>query len=296
MSIASQVLILSVVVFIGVFCRKRGFFTDEVIRGVTQLVVNITVPCLMITNMQRPFDAAVLVNFTITAILGCLLIAGGMIAGHLLFLRRPHARRAVLSNITAFTNCGFMGYPIIMAFNPDLMIYAVGYNIAYTVTAWTLGVMLFRGKEGLSLKRVLLNPNIIAACIGIGIFLTGVKLPVILADSVSMLGGLTTPLTMLLIGTRVCGIRLRELKDPDYHFSALLRLIVFPLIVFTLTAPLPLHESVRAVLFLLTAMPPATVIAMQAELYGGDAVFASRAIAYATLLSLVTVPVMGMLL
>ena len=63
-----------------------------------------------------------------------------------------------------------------------------------------------------------------------------------------------------------------------------------------LTAPLPLHESVRAVLFLLTAMPPATVIAMQAELYGGDAVFASRAIAYATLLSLVTVPVMGMLL
>ncbi|MBR5225995.1 MAG: AEC family transporter [Clostridia bacterium] len=296
MSIASQVLILSVVVFIGVFCRRRSFFTDEVIRGVTQLVVNVTVPCLMITNMQRPFDAAVLVNFTITAVLGCLLIAGGMVAGHFIFLRRPRARRAVLSNIAAFTNCGFMGYPIIMAFNPDLMIYAVGYNIAYTVTAWTLGVMLFKGKEGLSLKRILLNPNIIAACIGIAIFLTGVKLPVILADSVSMLGGLTTPLTMLLIGTRVCGIKVSALKDPDYHLSALLRLVVFPLIVFALTAPLPLHESVKAVLFLLTAMPPATVIAMQAELYDGDAVFASRAIAYATLLSLVTVPVMGMLL
>jgi len=296
MSIASQVLILSVVVFVGVFCRRRGFFTDEVIRGVTQLVVNITVPCLMIANMQRPFDAAVLANFTLTALLGCALIAGGMAAGLALFSRRSAARRAVLANITAFTNCGFMGYPIIMAFNPDLMIYAVGYNIAYTITAWTLGVMLFRGREGVSAKRVLLNPNIIAAVIGVAVFLTGARLPVILADSISMLGGLTTPLTMLLIGTRVCGIEPSALRDPDYHLSALLRLVVFPLAVFALTALLPLHASVRAVLFLLTAMPPATVIAMQAELYGGDAVFASRAIAYATLLSLVTVPVMGMLL
>ncbi|MBR5287402.1 MAG: AEC family transporter [Clostridia bacterium] len=294
MSIASQVLILSVVVFIGVFCRKRGFFTDEVIRGVTQLVVNITVPCLMIANMQRPFESSVFINFLLTTLLAALIIILGMFAGWLLYRRRPRERRAVLANITAFTNCGFMGYPVIMAFNPDLMIYAVGYNIAYTLCAWTLGVMLFKGKEGVRIKRVLLNPNIIASVIGIALFLSGVRLPVIAADSISMLGSLTTPLTMLLIGTRVCGLKLSELRDPDYHTAALLRLLVIPLLTGALS--LPLAPAVRSVLFLLTGMPAATVIAMQAELYDGDAVFASRAIAYGTLLSLVTVPLMGMLL
>jgi len=296
MSIASQCAVLFIVVLVGVFCRKRGMFTDEVIRGVTQLVVNITVPCLMISNMQRPFDAAVLKGFLLTTLLAALVIALGMLAGYFLFSSREKGRRAVLANITAFTNCGFMGYPIIMAFNPDLMIYAVGYNVAYTITAWTLGVMLFKGKEGVSIQRVLLNPNIIASVIGIAIFLLGVKLPVIAADSVSMLGGLTTPLTMLLIGTRVCGIRISELKDPDYHIAALLRLAVIPLTVYALTLLLPVEKAVRDVVFLLTAMPAATVIAMQAELYDGDAVFASRAIAYCTLLSLVTVPLLGMLL
>ena len=58
MSIASQVLVLSVVVFVGVFCRRRGFFTDEVIRGVTQLVVNITVPCLMLM-VRNSFDGVI---------------------------------------------------------------------------------------------------------------------------------------------------------------------------------------------------------------------------------------------
>jgi len=238
----------------------------------------------------------VLKGFLLTTLLAALVIALGMLAGYFLFSSREKGRRAVLANITAFTNCGFMGYPIIMAFNPDLMIYAVGYNVAYTITAWTLGVMLFKGKEGVSIQRVLLNPNIIASVIGIAIFLLGVKLPVIAADSVSMLGGLTTPLTMLLIGTRVCGIRISELKDPDYHIAALLRLAVIPLTVYALTLLLPVEKAVRDVVFLLTAMPAATVIAMQAELYDGDAVFASRAIAYCTLLSLVTVPLLGMLL
>ena len=296
MSIASQVFVLSVVVFVGVFCRKKDFFTDEVIRGVTQLVVNITVPCLMITNMQRPFDAAVFAGFLASALLAFAVIFAGMALGFLLYKNRPRSRRAVLANLTAFTNCGFMGYPIVMAFNPDLMIYAVGYNVAYTVSAWSLGVLLFAGKSGVSVKRILLNPNIIAAVIGIAIFLLEIPLPTIASESISLLGGLTTPLTMLLIGTRVCGIRLSALREMDFHTAALLRLIVIPLAVYALMLPLPIEKSVRDIVFLLTAMPAATVTAMQAELYDGDAVFASRAIAYCTLLSLVTVPVMGMLL
>ena len=112
----------------------------------------------------------------------------------------------------------------------------------------------------------------------------------------SLVGGLTTPLSMLLIGTRVCGIRPGDLKDKDYHIAATLRLIVLPLLALLLLRPLHLDDCVWRTIYLLTAMPCGTLTAMQAELYGGDSRFAARAIAYSTLLSLATVPVMSLLL
>ena len=101
---------------------------------------------------------------------------------------------------------------------------------------------------------------------------------------------------LLLIGTRISGIRLSELRDKDYHITAALRLIVLPLILYVLLLPLHLDPAVWSTLYLLTAMPCGTLSAMQAELYGGDSRFAARAIAYSTLLSLATVPVMSLLL
>ncbi len=296
MSIASQCAILFIVVLVGVFCRKRGMFTDEVIRGVTQLVVNITVPALTISSMQRPFNHEVLVGVLWTMLFTVLVVLASLAVGLLLFRKRPHDRRAVMANITAFTNCGFMGFPIVLAFNPDWMIYAVAFSSTNALFVWSLGTMLFTTRDQVSLKRILLNPNIISAVIGFVIFLGNLTLPTILFDSLTLVGGLTTPLTMLLIGTRVCGIKLSELKDIDYHLAALLRLVIMPLAVYALMLPIPVSEPVKGILFLLTAMPAGTVIAMQAELYDSDAVFASRAIAWTTLLALFTVPVMGMLL
>lgn len=69
MSIAAQVVILFLVVLVGVLCRRLGYFTDETIRGVTQLVVNVTLPVLTVYNMQRPFDVRVLMNFLLTLLI-----------------------------------------------------------------------------------------------------------------------------------------------------------------------------------------------------------------------------------
>ncbi len=296
MSITSQVIILFLVVLAGVLCRRLGYFTDETIRGTTQLVVNITLPCLTISNMQRPFAMDVFQNFLLTLALSLFFILAALYGTLFLFRNRPHDRLAVLANLEGLSNCGFMGYPIILAVNPDWMIYAVAYNVAYTFVTWTVGVSLYGDKGQISLRRALLNPNVISAFVGFALFCLNVTLPAIAGQTLSLIGGLTTPLSMLLIGTRVCGIRPRDFGDVDYHLSALLRLIVLPLLVYAVMLPLPLSPAVKGTIFILTAMPCGTMSSMQAELYGGDTLFAARAIAYSTLLSLVTVPVMSMLL
>lgn len=292
----TQVVILFSLVLVGALCRRLGFFTDEGIRCTTQLVVNVTLPCTTIVNMQRPFSADVLQNFLLTLALSLALIAGALLLAERFYASRPKDKRAVLANMAAFSNCGFMGYPIILAVNPDWMIYAVAYNIAYVVVAWTLGVSLFSASGPITARRVLLHPNIVSAAIGFALFCLGVTLPDIPTQALSLIASLTTPLSMLLIGTRVYGLRLGEFRDKDYHISAALRLVVLPLLVYLVLRPFPIAGAVSGTLFLLTAMPAATMTGMQAELYGGDAPFAARAIAYSTLLSLATVPLMSALL
>ena len=292
MSVTSQVIMLFLVALVGTASRKLGYLNDETIKGVTKLVVNITVPCLMIANMQRPFDAQVLKNFLITLGLSSAFILLSILAGLMLFSRRDQKRRAALANLLGFSNCGFMGYPIILAVNPDWMIYAVAYNIAFIFVCWTMGVSLFRRDKGVELRRVLLNPNLIAALIGFTLFCLSVTLPAVLTEVLSMVGGLTTPLTMLLIGTRMLGLRLSEFKNRDYHFTAALRLVILPLALYAILLLTPLPAPVKGVMFLLTAMPSGSTTSMMAELYGKDADFAARGVAYTTLLSLVTIPLM----
>ena len=154
MSIASQCSVLFIVVLVGVFCRKRGIFTDEVIRGVTQLVVNITVPALLISSMQRPFEREVLMGVLQTMFFSSLIVLASLAIGFLLFRSRTQDRRTVMASITAFTNCGFMGFPIVLAFNPDWMIYAVTFSSTNALFVWSLGTMLFASKDQISIKRL----------------------------------------------------------------------------------------------------------------------------------------------
>lgn len=296
MSVTSQVLILFVVVLIGTFCRKMNYFTPEVVRGVTQILVNITLPCLTISTLQRPFAAEEFHNFLYILLWTLVLLAISVAVGLLLYRRHAHPRRAVLMNFSIFCNSSFMGYPIIMAVNPDWMIYAISFNIAHTFFTWTIGNALFGSKETKSLASLIINPNIISAAIGFSLFCAGVTLPALVTNVLDLVGGLTTPLAMLLIGTRLYGIRLRDFKDMDYHVSTFMRLVGFPLLIYGLLTLMRVPLAVRNTIFLLTAMPNSTMVANQAELYGGDHVFAARAIAYSTLLSMLTVPVMSLLL
>ena len=296
LSVGTQVLILFLMIGTGFVLGKLHLITHKGAVSMSNLLMYVVSPCILIVVFQRPLETETFHNFWV-ALLAALVIHGiNILASELVIRDRDPMRKSFFRFSAIFSNCGFMGYPIILAINPDWMIYAVAYNIAYLLVSWTVGVSLFQGRQNVSLKRVLLNPNVIAAFLGFAVFCLNITLPDILSQTMSLIGGLTTPLSMLLIGTRISGIRLSELRDKDYHITAALRLIVLPLILYVLLLPLHLDPAVWSTLYLLTAMPCGTLSAMQAELYGGDARFAARAIAYSTLLSLVTVPLISMLL
>lgn len=295
MSVTQQVITLFLIALIGAFCRHIRIFTDETIHGLTGFVVNITLPFLSYEALQRPFSKEILFGFLLTMALTFIILILSLAIAWRLFARRPKEKRAVIANLCAFSNCGFMGYPVIMAINPDLMIYAAAYNVSFSLLCWSYGVYLFSHETSFNPLRIIKNPTIIACMIGFIAFCTGFSLPTVLDNVASTIGNLTTPLTMLLIGTRIYGIQLSELRDKDYHLVAALRLLIIPLILY-LTRFLPIPTDIWTVLFVLTAMPCGTIVSMLAEIYNGDILFSARSVAWTTLLSVATIPVMCLLL
>ncbi len=292
MQVAGTVAVLFLVVLAGAIARLTRIMKDEVIHGISRLVTEISLPCLTVMSLQRDFSAEVFRDFLVTLVLSFVLIALCILLGWFVFRQSSRGRRVMLASFCGLSNCGFMGFPVIMALNPDWMIYAVGFNISYSLICWTLVVSLFSGEKKFSVKKVLLNVNIIASAVGILLFCLSVRLPDVFARALDTVGGLTTPLSMLLIGTRITEFRPRDLKDPDIHLIALLRNFALPVLCYGAALLLPISAEIRTVILILTAMPLGTLVSMFAELYHADAPFAARAVAWSTLLSLGTIPLL----
>ena len=200
-----------------------------------------------------------------------------------------------MTHLLTFSNCGFMGYPLLVAINPDWLIYGVAYNISFNILCWTVGAAIYRGRENMNLKKALISPVVISSVLGFLLFVLRIRIPALPLSVLELVGGLTTPLSMLLIGTRVVGLRLRDFKDPDYHLAAFLRLVAAPLLSLALMRLCHLPELPVVVTYILMAMPAASTISMQAELYDGDRRFSASGVAYTTLWALVSIPLMLML-
>ena len=68
MNVTTQVFVLFLVALVGALCRHNGYLTDAVIHSLTQLVISITAPCLILYNMQREFSRELLSSHVKTCV------------------------------------------------------------------------------------------------------------------------------------------------------------------------------------------------------------------------------------
>jgi predicted permease len=164
---------------------------------------------------------------------------------------------------------------------------------------FTVGVRLFNKPEEKNgtWKSIALNPAIIAIVLGIACFLTQLHPPWPVTDAASMMGGMTSPISMLLVGSILAKGKLRALLN-DWRIVPVMaaRLLVVPLGAFFVLR-LFVHNTVMlGVLVILSAMPVAAITSIFAERYGGDTALASKLVVLSTLLCVATVPLISLLL
>lgn len=296
MHVIAQVIVLFLLMFCGFLASKTHLISDEGIAGMNKMVIYFTLPCLTVAKLQQSVDPALMRELIWVFVLGgATMLLFGALARYIFFRNEIPSRRAVFTAACLFSNAGYMGYPVLSAaFGADNLIYCVIYVAIFNVLNWSVGVMLF-DRSALDIKKILKVPSLVAAVLGIVLFVLEIRLPSVLFDAMDTMGSVTTPLAMFIIGTRLTQVHMNDLKDVKLLALCGLRLLALPVLAWLLLTVFGFSGMVRAVVTMCSAMPCAAMIAIQAENYRGDSVLASRCVAVSTLLSIATIPIILLL-
>ena len=200
-------------------------------------------------------------------------------------------------------NAGFFGLPIVKALfpqAPEAAAYSCIYCVSMNVLAWTAGVfVLTNDRKYISLKAALLNPTVVSVAGAIILYLLKSKewMPSLLTKGIHTVGGISTPLCMLILGIRLSTMKLKPLfTHASPWFTSLGKLVLFPLFSYVLVLFLPLPSVFKASILILSATPCASVILNLSEIHHSGQELAANCTLLSTLVSVVTIPLLSLLI
>ena len=127
-------------------------------------------------------------------------------------------------------------------------------------------------------------------------FLTRIKLPYVLGESVKHIANLNTPLAMIVMGSYLANTDFKKaLKNKGVYLVSLLRLVIIPVICVGIARILPIPDIVAKSLLITAACPTAAVATLLAGKYELDASYSAETVAISTLMSIATIPLVIML-
>ncbi len=290
---------LFLILAVGFFCRKRGILNDSLCNGLSGLIISVCQPCLMLNAMTGLSYSSERVQSGLRA----MALGFGIYAFHALLgfvLTRPLQKGAVSTLIeysTVFTNCAFIGFPILSVLLGETGLFWGGfYCLAHNVVMWTYGMLILRRGNPeirMNLRKILVNSGTISALLGLSFFLFRIQLPSALTGALSSLASLCTPISLLVIGASLAAMPPRTLlTDPHIYYCCLLRLVLSPLLVTLLCVLLRFPDDLTVFAAVMASMPTAAIAAMFARKYQIAPQFAAHQVAMSTLLCALTIPLM----
>ena len=295
---AQQVLVMFLLILVGYLAVRAQVLGVEARRSFSTLLVNIVVPAMIVDSYLIPFDPDILANLVRTALVstGALLIGLGIA---LLATRRMQSPdRPILRFAITFSNAGYMGFPLIEAlFGAEGLLYASIFNTFFNILIWTAGIALLDpGAKGANPVRELVKkPALLAVALGLVLYLGRVPVPDLIAQPIGLLGGMNTPLSMLITGIIIATSDLKAvIRRGALWQTILLRMLAVPAAAVLLCLATGTGGMVGAVVILLEACPCAAITSVFAVQYRYDEQLAAGAVVVSTLLSIAALPLFAL--
>ncbi|MFA5675908.1 MAG: AEC family transporter [Christensenellales bacterium] len=274
---------------------------DNDTRLLSKLVLNVAVPAKIISSISAAKFAEVKTDmFTLMLISVC------VIAATLLFCfpftriikTRGVKETAVYRSAMFFNNYGFLGWPVCFVFFGEQgLLYAALYSIPMHLFLYAITPALLSGGKTKGFdKKLLINMPLFATITGFVLLVFGISPPTYANEMLVMVGDTQTPLSMIVIGMMLAGADLKKvlIGVRPYAYS-FIRLLLLPAAAYLILSQLGVTGLVLGVSVVITAMPAGTMVAILAQKHGADYVLGSKLVIISTLLSLITIPIISLL-
>ncbi len=292
-----QMIQLFLLIALGYILYLTGMLDQEMSRRLTSFVLSVTTPALILSSVLSGTGSQdtgrVLAFLLIAVIMYAVLPMIGWLTAVL--MRAPREQQGLYMFMTVFGNIGYMGFPVIRAiFGDDALLYAAIFNMIFNLFLFTVGRWMMSFGTGSRTKmdpKSLISPGVLSSIAALLVYFAGIRVPEVVSGTVTMVGDMTTPLAMMLIGSSLASIPAREVftEFRIYPFT-LIKQVLIPGLAYLVLRMMVSDPMVLGVTLIMIAMPVGSIGVLFATEYKKDVKLAAKNVFLTTLLSIVTIP------
>ncbi len=283
----------------GYMFVKFKLIKKEAIAAFATVLMYLCQPCLTMYSFQNSEYTEGFWKIIVFFFFFGFIFMGIIMALSYLAVRKKadDARYRIAAIANVFGNCGFLGIPLLEAVlpgEPGALVLASVFMASMNVLGWSAGSAIIAGdRKYISIKKIFLNPAILALLASLPMFFLHYTLPSQILNLITVLGKMTTPLCMLIMGMRLATMKLREIfEDPLVYVSIFIKQMLMPAAALFAVMALPMELYVKQTMFIVCATPVASVVLNFAEMIGEGQKTAANMVLLGTALSVITIPVM----
>lgn len=292
--VGQQVAVLFILIFIGLGCALSGLLKKAAVDDMTNLVLYIVTPCILITSFQREFDSKMLGALGVALLTATGFHLLNILFAHTLVHDREKRRERVLRFGLVFSNAGYMSLPLQNEIlGADGVFFGAAVIAIFNLLAWTYGLVLMGGDmKQIGFRKLFFNPGVVGVMIGLVFFVFPYSLPPVVKRPMEMLSALNTPLPMLIIGFYLAEAKIVPvLKDIKVHLVMFMRLLAVPLIMLAVLLALGVRDRTLVVACTIAASAPsAAMTTMFSAKFNQDTQLSVGLVSLSTLVSILTMP------
>lgn len=293
-----KIIELFIMIFMGFVLVKSRVLKAQDSKSLSTIALFVIVPCVILDAFQVEYSPEIIKGLLLAFVAAILVHI--ILAVLIVIFGKIFKLNAVEKASIMYSNAGNLIIPIVTSvLGKEWVIYSIAFISVQLILLWTHCKFMLSDDKKFEIKHIFTNINMIAIIIGILLFLTRIKLPELLGNAVSSVGGMIAPTCMFVTGMLIAGINLKKfLLNKRIYFIILLRLIIVPLIILVffqlsnITGFAKDGKTIILITFLATITPSASTITQMSQLYGKDAEYASVINVITTLLCIITMPIM----
>lgn len=291
---------LFAMMLIGAWLKKRGVIDDSGKRCLSDLCINIIIPCNIFRSCLIEFNSDIFKVCGLLLVSAAALQAFCLILNRFIFNRYPPQQKKVLQYCTIVPMSGFLGNPIAEGLYSSLgILYTSIFLIPMRIVMWSVGTTYFVADSTVDKKKVLKNilthPCLVAIYLGLFFMVTQIPLPKVITETARYIGNCNSALTMFIVGTILADVKLSTVSNRSTLSFSVLRLLLLPAVALAFGRLIGLDSVSLGVSVLMTGMPAGATAAIFAARYDSDAPFATKCVVMSTLISMLTLPMWSLI-